>query len=127
MDGFGIHSSIWTMDWTPQAAEHAVAEAAAMLDALRAREADARLQFARRHGTHLPAALLRGLDRLLAVARAAPGPVALVGGGEWDAAAGRLAAAYLVREHGFEGGAAGAWLRLACPTRMGAAGDLLAG
>ena len=27
MDGFGIHSSIWTMDWTPQAAEHAVAEA----------------------------------------------------------------------------------------------------
>lgn len=27
MQGFGIHSSIWTMDWTPQAAEHAVAEA----------------------------------------------------------------------------------------------------
>jgi D-psicose/D-tagatose/L-ribulose 3-epimerase len=27
MDGFGIHSSIWTMDWTPQTAEHAVAEA----------------------------------------------------------------------------------------------------
>ena len=27
MEGFGIHSSIWTMDWTPQAAEHAVGEA----------------------------------------------------------------------------------------------------
>jgi D-psicose/D-tagatose/L-ribulose 3-epimerase len=27
MQGFGIHSSIWTMDWTPPAAEHAVAEA----------------------------------------------------------------------------------------------------
>jgi D-psicose/D-tagatose/L-ribulose 3-epimerase len=27
MKGFGIHSSIWTMDWTPSAAEHAVAEA----------------------------------------------------------------------------------------------------
>jgi D-psicose/D-tagatose/L-ribulose 3-epimerase len=27
MKGFGIHSSIWTMNWTPQAAEHAVAEA----------------------------------------------------------------------------------------------------
>ena len=25
MQGFGIHSSIWTMDWTPAAAEHAVA------------------------------------------------------------------------------------------------------
>ncbi len=27
MEGFGIHSSIWTMDWTPKAAENAVAEA----------------------------------------------------------------------------------------------------
>ncbi|MEM1430264.1 MAG: sugar phosphate isomerase/epimerase [Pseudomonadota bacterium] len=27
MRGFGIHSSIWTMQWTPQAAEHAVGEA----------------------------------------------------------------------------------------------------
>lgn len=27
MKGFGIHSSIWTMDWTPSAAEHAVGEA----------------------------------------------------------------------------------------------------
>jgi len=27
MQGFGIHSSIWTMNWTPQAAEMAVAEA----------------------------------------------------------------------------------------------------
>lgn len=27
MRGFGIHSSIWTMDWTPQAAEHAVEQA----------------------------------------------------------------------------------------------------
>ncbi|MCB1347781.1 MAG: sugar phosphate isomerase/epimerase [Maritimibacter sp.] len=27
MKGFGIHSSIWTMDWTPDAAEHAVGEA----------------------------------------------------------------------------------------------------
>ena len=27
MQGFGIHSSIWTMNWTPEAAEIAVAEA----------------------------------------------------------------------------------------------------
>ena len=27
MKGFGIHSSIWTMNWTPEAAEFAVAEA----------------------------------------------------------------------------------------------------
>jgi D-psicose/D-tagatose/L-ribulose 3-epimerase len=27
MEGFGIHSSIWTMDWTPEAAEHAIGEA----------------------------------------------------------------------------------------------------
>ena len=27
MQGFGIHSSIWTMSWTPQAAENAVGEA----------------------------------------------------------------------------------------------------
>lgn len=27
MRGFGIHSSIWTMDWTPEAAENAVAQA----------------------------------------------------------------------------------------------------
>ncbi|MGD1887865.1 MAG: sugar phosphate isomerase/epimerase family protein [Cohaesibacteraceae bacterium] len=27
MQGFGIHSSIWTMSWTPEAAEHAVGEA----------------------------------------------------------------------------------------------------
>ena len=27
MKGFGIHSSIWTMRWTPEAAEHAVAQA----------------------------------------------------------------------------------------------------
>jgi D-psicose/D-tagatose/L-ribulose 3-epimerase len=27
MQGFGIHSSIWTMRWTPPAAEHAVAQA----------------------------------------------------------------------------------------------------
>ena len=27
MRGFGVHSSIWTMDWTPEAAEHAVGEA----------------------------------------------------------------------------------------------------
>lgn len=27
MQGFGIHSSIWTMSWTPAAAAHAVAEA----------------------------------------------------------------------------------------------------
>ena len=29
MHGFGIHSSIWTMRWTPQAAEAAIAEAVA--------------------------------------------------------------------------------------------------
>ena len=61
-------------------------------------------------------ALLRGMDRLLAVSRAAPGAVALVGGGGHAGAAGALAAAVLVREHGFDGEGAGAWLRLVCPS-----------
>jgi hypothetical protein len=58
------------------------------------------------------------MDRLLAVSRAAPGAVALCGGG--GAAAGEdvvetMAAAWLMRECGFGEGAAGAWLRMVRP------------
>ena len=60
-------------------------------------------------------ALLRGMDRLVTVSRAAPGAVALVGGCDWDAVVGTLAAAFLMRECGFDEESAGAWLRLMCP------------
>ena len=63
-------------------------------------------------------ALLPAMDRLLAVSRAAPGAVALCGGG--GGAAGEdvvetMAAAWLMRECGFGEGAAGAWLRMVRP------------
>ena len=65
-------------------------------------------------------ALFHTLDRLLAVARAAPGAVAVLGGGEADAAMGTVAAAWLMTL-GFGEGAAGAWLRLVCPALAGPA------
>ena len=69
-------------------------------------------------------ALLGAMDRLLAVARAAPGATALFppgpgggGGGEGALAecAGTLAAAWLVTDFGFGGGAAAAWVRMVFP------------
>ena len=78
------------------------------------------------HGLGLDArwpALLGGMDRLLAVSRAAPGGVALVGGGERGAAARTLGSALLVREYGFDGDAAEAWVRLMCPSLIGPVSD----
>ena len=63
-------------------------------------------------------ALLAAMDRLLAVARAAPGAVAVFGGGGADGAVAALAAAWLMTL-GFDGGAAEAWLRLVCPPLAG--------
>jgi hypothetical protein len=81
-------------------------------------------------------ALLGALDRLLAISRAAPGPVAVFapgvdgdggGGGDGDSGVGgdrtasaaesvrTLAAAWLVRDFGFAGAAAAAWVRMASP------------
>ena len=63
-------------------------------------------------------ALLAAMDRLLAVARAAPGAVAVFGGGGANGAVAALAAAWLMTL-GFDGGAAEAWLRLVCPPLAG--------
>jgi hypothetical protein len=63
-------------------------------------------------------ALLPALDRLLAVSRAAPGPVALCGGDEGAAGlelVGTLAAAWLMREWGFGEGEAAAWVGMTLP------------
>jgi hypothetical protein len=82
-------------------------------------------------------ALLGALDRLLAISRAAPGPVAVFApaadggvddcGGDGDSGVGgdrtasaaesarTLAAAWLVRDFGFAGAAAAAWVRMASP------------
>ena len=59
-------------------------------------------------------ALLGAIDHLLAVSRAAPGAVAMFGGGGGDATVRTLAATWLVTEYGFDGEAAGAWLRMIC-------------
>ena len=59
------------------------------------------------------------MDRLLAVSRAAPGAVAVFGYSEGDVVVGTLAAAWLMREYGFGGEAARAWLRLVCPALTG--------
>ena len=65
-------------------------------------------------------ALLPAMDRLLAVSRSAPGPVALYysdaagrEGARAEASARTLAAAWLMREWGFGAGAAAAWVRMA--------------
>ena len=60
-------------------------------------------------------ALLRGMDRLLALARAAPGAVAMCGWGGDEAGMGRecvrtLGAAWLMTEAGFDAGSAEAWV-----------------
>ena len=62
--------------------------------------------------------LLRGLDRLLSLARAAPGAVAVHSGdagGGWPGYAGTLAAAVLISRLGFDEGTAAAWLEIAGP------------
>ena len=63
--------------------------------------------------------MLQVMDWVLAVAREAPGAVAVCSGegcwgGEWRGVVGTLAAAYLMRELGFDAGAADAWVRMAC-------------
>ena len=64
-------------------------------------------------------ALLSAMDRLLAVARVAPGPTALFLGN--DCAVARLewvevlACAWLMSGFGFGSGAAAAWVRMMCP------------
>ena len=61
-------------------------------------------------------AFLHALDRLRTLAGAAPGAVAVHGGGgDWSRAEAHVVAAHLVGRHGFCAGAAGAWLALACP------------
>ena len=64
-------------------------------------------------------ALLGAMDRLLALARAAPGAVAVCGwgGDDWGAGQERLralGAAWLMTEGGFGSGAAEAWVGMAC-------------
>ena len=69
--------------------------------------------------------LLRGLDRLLSLAAGAPGAVAVHSGdagGGWPGYAGTLAKALLISRAGMGEGAAGAWLGLACPWAVAAAG-----
>ena len=63
--------------------------------------------------------MLQVMDWVLAVAREAPGAVAVCSGegcwgGEWRGVVGTLAAAYLMRELGFDAGAADTWVRTAC-------------
>ena len=62
-------------------------------------------------------ALLVALERLLTLARATPGAIAVHSGAgfEWPAAAGTLVAAFLIRRFGFRAAAAAAWLRMLAP------------
>jgi hypothetical protein len=67
-------------------------------------------------------ALLGAMDRLLAVSRSAPGATALFpghgcGGEALPECAGTLAAAWLMADFGFCGGAAAAWVGMVCPAR----------
>ena len=65
--------------------------------------------------------LLRGLDALLSLAGGAPGAVAVHAGGGpgggrgWPGYAGTLVRAAVMSRAGLDEGAAGAWLRMACP------------
>ena len=65
--------------------------------------------------------LLRGLDRLLSLARAAPGPLAVHSGEglEWPRYTAALANAFMMSRLGFEEGSAGAWLEMTCPWMPG--------
>ncbi len=71
------------------------------------------------------AGVVLALDRLLALAAATPGAVAVHSGagGEWPEAVGTLAAAFLIRRFGFSGASAVAWLHMVVP--LAAAGGLL--
>jgi hypothetical protein len=62
-------------------------------------------------------ALLRAVDRLVAVSRASPGAVAVFGvdGDGLPEPVGTLVAAYLMVEQGFSAAAAAAWIRMLCP------------
>ena len=57
--------------------------------------------------------LLADTDRVLTLARAAPGAIALHGAGGWEE--GLLLSAYLIRLHGFPAREALAWARMAHP------------
>jgi hypothetical protein len=61
--------------------------------------------------------LLRGLDRLLSLARAAPGTLAMHSGEgfEWPRYTATLAKAFMMSRLGFDEGSAGAWLGMTCP------------
>ena len=61
--------------------------------------------------------MLRGLDRLLAASRAAPGAVAVHSGDglEWPEYIEALAAAFLISRLGFDEGSAMGWLRMVSP------------
>ena len=63
------------------------------------------------------AAIVHALDRLLALASATPGAVAVHSGAgaEWPEAVGTLAAACLIRRFGFAGAAAVAGLHMRAP------------
>lgn len=63
--------------------------------------------------------LLASVDRLLTLARAAPGAIALHGLGAWEE--GLLVSAYLIRLHGFPAREALAWARMAHPPGPAAA------
>ena len=67
------------------------------------------------HGTGNADVLYSALDRLLALARAAPGAVAVHcgAGRDWPAwSLDTLAAAFLIRRFGFSGAEAAAWVRM---------------
>ena len=57
--------------------------------------------------------LLASIDRVLTLARAAPGAIALHGSGGWEE--GLLLSAYLIRLHGFAARHAIAWARMTHP------------
>ena len=61
--------------------------------------------------------LLRGLDRLLSLSRAAPGTLAVHSGEgfEWPRYTATLAEAFTISRLGFDEGSAGAWLRMVSP------------
>jgi hypothetical protein len=61
--------------------------------------------------------LLRGLDRLLSLSRAAPGTLAVHSGEgfEWPRYTATLAKAFMMSRLGFDEGSAGAWLGMTCP------------
>jgi hypothetical protein len=67
--------------------------------------------------------LLRGLDRLLSLAAAAPGAVAVHSGdgAAWPAYTETLVVAVLISRLGFDEGAARAWIRMLCPWMLPAA------